>query len=76
MSGMPTQEHMNGRRDFQAKGVLSFGPFSLSLAERLLKKADDPVPLGGRALDTLIALTERAGKVVSYKELLAIAGLM
>ena len=70
---MPTQEHMNGRRDFQAKGVLSFGPFSLSLAERLLKKADDPVPLGGRALDTLIALTERAGEVVSYKELLTIA---
>ena len=70
---MPTQEHINGRRDFQAKGVLSFGPFSLSLAERLLKKADDPVPLGGRALDTLIALTERAGEVVSYKELLTIA---
>jgi DNA-binding winged helix-turn-helix (wHTH) protein len=73
MSGMPTQVHINGRRDFQAKGVLSFGSFSLSLAERLLKKADDPVPLGGRALDTLIALTERAGEVVSYKELLTIA---
>jgi predicted ATPase/DNA-binding winged helix-turn-helix (wHTH) protein len=71
MSGMPTQEY--GGHDFQAKGVLSFGPFSLSLAERLLKKADDPVLLGGRALDTLIALTERAGQVVSYKELLTIA---
>ena len=70
---MPTQVHINGRRDFQAKGVLSFGSFSLPLAERLLKKADDPVPLGGRALDTLIALTERAGEVVSYKELLTIA---
>jgi DNA-binding winged helix-turn-helix (wHTH) protein len=73
MSGMPTQEHMTGRRDLQAKGVLSFGPFSLSLAERLLKKADDPVPLGGRALDVLIALTERAGEVVSYSELISLA---
>jgi DNA-binding winged helix-turn-helix (wHTH) protein len=54
-------------------GVLSFGPFSLSLAERLLEKADDPVPAGGRALDTLIALTERAGEVVSYRELISIA---
>jgi predicted ATPase/DNA-binding winged helix-turn-helix (wHTH) protein len=73
MSGMPTQEYMNGRRDFEGKDLFSFGPFSLSLAERLLKKADDPVPLGGRAMDTLIALTERAGEVVSYKELLKIA---
>src|SRR3984957_12174673 len=60
---------MNGRRDFQ--GVISFGPFSLFLEERLLKRADQPVPLGGRALDVLIALTGQAGKVVSYKELLS-----
>jgi predicted ATPase/DNA-binding winged helix-turn-helix (wHTH) protein len=64
---------MSGRPDFQAKGALSFGPFSLSLAERLLKRDDDPVPLGGRALDVLIALTERAGEVVSYRELISIA---
>jgi DNA-binding winged helix-turn-helix (wHTH) protein len=70
---MPTQERMNGRRDLQAKGVICFGPFSLSLAERHLKKADDPVPLGGRALDVPIALTERAGEVVSYRELISIA---
>lgn len=70
---MPTQERMNGRRDLQAKGVICFGPFSLSLAERHLKKADDPVPLGGRALDVLIALTERAGEVVSYRERISIA---
>jgi DNA-binding winged helix-turn-helix (wHTH) protein len=56
----------------QAKGVICFGPFSLSLAERHLKKADDPVPLGGRALDVLIALTERAGEVVSYREPISI----
>ena len=64
---------MNGRRDLSHKGMVSFGPFSLFLEERLLKKADQPVPLGGRALDILIALTERAGEVVRYEELISSA---
>src|SRR5437879_2376107 len=64
---------MNGRRNFQPEDVLSFGPFSLFVAGRLLKRADEPIPLGGRALDVLIALTERAGDVVSYRELISIA---
>ncbi|MEH2567592.1 ATP-binding protein [Bradyrhizobium sp. AZCC 2289] len=64
---------MNGRRDFQAKDALSFGPFSLLVAGRLLKRADEPIPLGGRALDVLITLAERAGEVVSYRELISIA---
>jgi predicted ATPase/DNA-binding winged helix-turn-helix (wHTH) protein len=62
---------MNDRRNSQPKDALSFGPFSLSVAERLLKKADKPIPLGGRALDILIALTERAGEVVTHKELIS-----
>src|SRR5271154_6946888 len=45
----------------EARNVISFGPFSLFVAERLLKKADKPIPLGGRALDILIALLERPG---------------
>jgi predicted ATPase/DNA-binding winged helix-turn-helix (wHTH) protein len=64
---------MNGRRNFQPGDVLSFGPFSLFVAGRLLKRADETIPLGGRALDVLIALTERAGEVVSYRELISIA---
>jgi DNA-binding winged helix-turn-helix (wHTH) protein len=64
---------MNGRRNFQPGDVLSFGSFSLFVAGRLLKRADEPIPLGGRALDVLIALTERAGEVVSYGELMSIA---
>src|ERR1700729_1108637 len=52
---------MSDRRNSESKDVLSFGPFSLFAAERLLKKGDDPIPLGGRALDILIALVERAG---------------
>src|SRR5580698_5153314 len=60
---------MNDRRNSQPGDVLSFGPFSLFPAERLLKQADKPIALGGRALDILIALVERAGEVVTYKEL-------
>jgi predicted ATPase len=62
---------MNDRRNSQSKYVVSFGPFSLFAAERLLKKADEPIPLGDRALDLLIALAERAGEVVTHKELIS-----
>ena len=62
---------MNDRRNRQSKDVLSFGPFSLFAAERLLKKAEEPIPLGGRALDILIALVERAGEVVTHRELIS-----
>jgi DNA-binding winged helix-turn-helix (wHTH) protein len=62
---------MNDRRDSQPRDVFSFGPFSLFTAERLLKNADEPIPLGGRALDILIALAERAGEVVPHKELIS-----
>ena len=62
---------MNDRRNSQPKDVLSFGSFSLFAAERLLRKADEPIPLGGRALDILIALAGRAGEVVTHKELIS-----
>ena len=74
---MPSQiarnAFMNGLRNVQPGDVLSFGPFSLFLAGRMLKRAAETIPLGGRALDVLIALTERAGEVVSYGELISIA---
>src|ERR1700723_3660367 len=52
-------------------GVVSFGPFRLFVAERQLKKRDEALQLGGRALDTLIALVERAGEVVTQGELIS-----
>jgi DNA-binding winged helix-turn-helix (wHTH) protein len=64
---------MSGHRNVQPGDVLSFGPFSLFVGSRLLKRADETIPLGGRALDVLIALTERAGEVVSYSELISLA---
>jgi len=50
---------------------LRFGPFELNVAERSLKKANQVVPLGGRAYDILIALLEKAGEVVGKAELIA-----
>src|SRR5271156_1948439 len=57
----------------EVRNVISFGPFSLFVAERLLRKADKSIPLGGRALDILIALAERPGEVVTHKELISTA---
>ncbi|HZF30136.1 MAG TPA: winged helix-turn-helix domain-containing protein [Gammaproteobacteria bacterium] len=48
-----------------------FGPFRLFPAERLLLKGDSLVAIGARELDLLIALVERAGEVVSKRELFA-----
>jgi predicted ATPase/DNA-binding winged helix-turn-helix (wHTH) protein len=50
--------------------TISFGTFSLTVGERLLLDDGKRVPLGGRAFDILIALVERAGQVVSKKELM------
>jgi DNA-binding winged helix-turn-helix (wHTH) protein len=52
-------------------GVVSFGPFRLFAAERLLKKGDEALQVRARALDTLIALIERAGEVVTQRELIS-----
>src|ERR1700742_3161312 len=52
-------------------GVVSFGPFHLFAAERKLKKGDEALQLSGRALDTLVALVERAGEGVTQQELIA-----
>jgi DNA-binding winged helix-turn-helix (wHTH) protein len=50
---------------------ISFGPFRLLRARRLLLKGNEPIPVGGRAFDLLIALVERPGEVVSKSELIA-----
>jgi predicted ATPase/DNA-binding winged helix-turn-helix (wHTH) protein len=51
--------------------AISFGPYRLLVAQRLLLEGDKPVRLGGRAFDILTALVERAGEVVSKQELIA-----
>jgi predicted ATPase/DNA-binding winged helix-turn-helix (wHTH) protein len=51
--------------------VISFGPFRLLAAQRLLLEGDKPVRLGSRAFDILAALVERGGEVVGKRELIA-----
>ena len=51
--------------------AISFGPYRLLAAQRLLLEGDKPVRLGSRAFDILTALVERAGEVVGKEELIA-----
>jgi DNA-binding winged helix-turn-helix (wHTH) protein len=47
-----------------------FGPFRLLPGQFLLLEDEKPVPLGSRALEILIALLERPGKLISKQELM------
>src|ERR1700754_615373 len=49
---------------------LQFGPFELSIGERLLRRDGVELPLGGRALDLLKFLAERPGEVIAKQELI------
>ena len=49
---------------------LKFGPFELSIGERVLRRDGQVLPLGGRALDILIYLADRPGEVIAKQELL------
>jgi predicted ATPase/DNA-binding winged helix-turn-helix (wHTH) protein len=51
--------------------VISFGPFRLYTAQRLIEREGVPLHLGGRALDILIVLVEQASEVVSKNDLMA-----
>jgi DNA-binding winged helix-turn-helix (wHTH) protein len=53
------------------KQGVAFGPFRLFAAQRLLEKRGVALPLSSRALDILTILVERAGEVVTKKELIA-----
>src|SRR6516164_9517771 len=51
--------------------VFAFGSFRLIPAQRMLSEEGRPLRLGGRALEILVALTERAGETISKEELIA-----
>lgn len=55
--------------DNPAQPAVSFGPFRLVPTARLLERDGAAVHIGGRALDILIVLAERAGEVVSKRDL-------
>ncbi|KQW28446.1 MULTISPECIES: ATP-binding protein [Pseudomonas] len=48
----------------------AFGPFCVTPGKRLLTQSGSTVDIGGRALDLLIALLERPGRVMSKRELI------
>ena len=49
---------------------LRFGPFELSIGERILRRDGQVLPLGGRALDILIYLVDRPGEVIAKQQLI------
>src|SRR5438067_13852519 len=51
--------------------AISFGPFRLLPAQRLLLEGDQPVRLGSRAFDILATLPERPGDVIGKDELVS-----
>ena len=56
--------------DDDVRENLQFGAFELSTKERLLRRDGVVLPLGSRAIDILIHLAERPGKVISKQELI------
>ena len=50
--------------------TFEFGPFSLDLRERLLRRDGDPVSLTPKAVDLLVALVEQPGRLMTKEELL------
>jgi DNA-binding winged helix-turn-helix (wHTH) protein len=55
---------------YQRGKVLSFGPFELSIGNRLLTNGAKVVPLGARAMDLLIVLVEQANNIVGRRTLI------
>jgi DNA-binding winged helix-turn-helix (wHTH) protein len=49
---------------------LRFGPFELSIGERVLRRDGRVLPLGDRALDILTYLADRPSKVIAKRELM------
>ncbi|MGZ3497897.1 MAG: winged helix-turn-helix domain-containing protein [Vulcanimicrobiaceae bacterium] len=50
--------------------IFSFGPFRLDAQRLLLVLNDEPLPLGPKVVETLLALVEHSGEVLSKNELL------
>ncbi|WCL53416.1 ATP-binding protein [Gimibacter soli] len=51
--------------DSTTGGRISFGPFSLWPTDRTLKRGDEPIRLGERAFDVLLALIGQPGVIMS-----------
>jgi len=63
---------MDSLNDLNMASVLHFGPYAFHLRQRLILDGDRPLRMGGRALDILQVLVERAGRVVKKEQLIAL----
>jgi len=70
-SGQPWAVYPAGSVGQPTGPSIAFGAFRLYPRQRLLLEETRPLRIGSRALDILIALVERAGELVSKKELIA-----
>jgi Tol biopolymer transport system component/DNA-binding winged helix-turn-helix (wHTH) protein len=50
--------------------VYEFGPFRLDAGQRVLSRGETPVPLAPKVTETLLALVERAGTLVTKEDLM------
>jgi predicted ATPase/DNA-binding winged helix-turn-helix (wHTH) protein len=62
---------MNHDGSARPTDVIAFGSFRLFVQQRRLERDGQDIKVGSRALDLLIALADRAGKVVSKEDLTA-----
>jgi DNA-binding winged helix-turn-helix (wHTH) protein len=56
---------MNNHNDTSQGSVLRFGPYAFHVRQRLVLEGEQPLRMGGRAMDILQVLLEHAGEVVS-----------
>ena len=61
--------HSRRAAGLEDSSIIEFGPFSLDERERLLRRSGQPVPLTPKAVDVLLALVERPGRLITKEEL-------
>ncbi|MET0535282.1 MAG: winged helix-turn-helix domain-containing protein [Steroidobacter sp.] len=62
--------HLDDAQAFFGEDIVTFGAFQLNRTRRALLKNGSRLAMGSRAMEILLALTEKAGAVLSNRELL------
>ena len=62
--------HPDDVHSFPGEDTILFGSFQLNITRRILASGGAPIKVGSRALEILLALTEKAGAILSNRDLL------
>ncbi|PZN30975.1 MAG: hypothetical protein DIU71_11000 [Proteobacteria bacterium] len=62
--------HPNDTHQLDGEDIVAFGSFQLNRTRRILSSAGRRIAVRSRAMEILVALTERAGAILSNRELL------